>query len=280
MLQVNLNLPIEVVSSFKLSSTAIYNICVLYKNGATVTQLAKDFSVNKTTICRILQSCGVERKRRDGKFSCMKVVTNELKQNIVRGFKEKKKIKQLMLDHGLSYHVITDILKEAGLKKGIKSNKIPAPIKRLCKDWERGNVTIYDLAKIHELTADKVRYWLIKCGYGVTNMAGKPTIQHAKDIVTPGVTSGELRRLCRDATPEFFKELKEMAMDSEVDADLRVNIMFKLIERGFGKTKEASDEEDAPLSAQDRVMKSLPGGGAAKIFSIAKKTGTDDEENQ
>lgn len=278
--------PVKVLESFQLKPEQIHQVCEGYWDGKTVIQLGKEFNVSKTTIRRILNSCNIERKRKDNKFT-EKEVSEEIKQIVINAFINKKLITEIQAETGLSYYIIRAILHQADLKrwrkletqpskKSLLPKVIPPKAKhpwgfyRVRNDWKKGNVTIYDLAKIHNLTIDTIKWWLIKDGYGVITMANKAVLVHDPEIIAKGVPAGEFRRLCREATPELIQRLLERAMEDEIGTKELKEITEFIVERGYGKPKMMDEEEEHVQTAKERILKSLPNNTTAKILNLKK----------
>lgn len=281
------SVPVATLDAFWLSPQQIYQVCEGYNSGKTVIQLGDEFNVSKTSIRRILECCGIKRHRRDKWFK-EKPLTNELRQQVIHKYNAKKTLTEIQNETGLSYYIVRVILHEAELKRYKKletqpSKKVlfgtrpqkpkakhPWGFYRIRNDWEKGDVTIFDLAKIYNLSIDTIKWWLIKDGYGELTMAGKQTIVHNPELIANGTPAGELRRLCRNAAPELIQRLLERAVDDDTPTKELKEITELILDRGYGKPKDVPEEEEQAKTPKDRILKALPSGSTAKILNLKR----------
>lgn len=91
-------------------------ICSSYIEGKSCRKIAEEFNLSHNTILSILESCGIERRKKDSVLNKNKcIVTNELKKLIILDIQNKMTRLQITEKYNCSKATITRVLREYNL---------------------------------------------------------------------------------------------------------------------------------------------------------------------
>jgi hypothetical protein len=266
----------DVLNSFEnLRPHQIHQLCRDYEGGKTAGNLAPQYQISKTTVCRVLKACGIEPTRKDLAFTRRIDITEAQRSEVAEMFKaaqqsgNKPSLLSIHKATGVPYSMVLMILHDLGLRvwrhrQHTERKTTPARqqvMKLVIEDWKKGNVTKRDLARIYKVSPQTVEYWLNKAGFGTVNSANKPVVPDNPELTAPGSKAGLFRKMCKEASPQLLQLLIDRAKDPDITPRDLAAIFMAVSDRGYGKPKDTEEtNNEAPTSASERILKALPPG--------------------
>ena len=249
-----------------ISDEQFASILLDFRSGYKITELVKKYTVGYVRIVKLLEDNNLWIRKKVNKIKLPNLESKIIKvgdngtKHILNDLEKAEICEKYINDPYTKYelaeeysvHVdtISAILRAANIAT---KRFVPQEIKdQFCEEYKKGVCTIQDLAKIHRLSPETVKYWLTKENLLDTSIEGNPT-----PTKSPGLTAGQMRKLARENSERAFQILLDIANNESIDVRPRERITAAqlIIDRAFGKSREEPEEEKDTETATAKILK-------------------------